>query len=215
MPKKEATLKHVTALAAYLLIVWGFYRFLFKLPEEVEELIIKPLLWLLPVFFILRKEKQNLASIGITTKNLFPSVYMALLLGVVFALEGFLINLIKYQGVDFSANVGKNPLLPALLISTATAISEELTFRGYIFGRLEKITGSELVANLTTSFLWALIHLPVAIFWWGLDLYGSLGLLALTSIFGIASAILYARTKNIFSSILLHVFWEWPIILFR
>jgi len=140
---------------------------------------------------------------------------LSLVLGVVFALEGFLINLIKYQGVDFSANIGRNPIFPALIISLSTAISEELTFRGYIFGRIWKVTGNELGANLLTSFLWALVHVPVAIFWWELDLMGTLGFLTLTTIFGIGSAILYARTKNVFASVLLHVFWEWPVILFR
>lgn len=216
MPKKEIAIKHVTILAAYILIVWGFYRFLFKLPEEIEEIIIKPVLWLIPVFFLLRKEKAGLSSIGITSKNLIPSVYFAIALGVVFAFEGLLINIIKYRGgVDFSANIGGSPLLMALAISFITAVSEELTFRGYIFGRLWKILDNELWANLITSLLWALVHLPVAIFWWELNLAGTLGLLVLTTIFGIASAIIYARTKNIVASILLHVFWEWPIILFR
>jgi hypothetical protein len=73
MPKKEIAVKHITVLAAYILIVWGFYRFLFKLPEEIEEIIVKPLLWLVPVFILLRKEKLGLTSIGITSKNLFPS----------------------------------------------------------------------------------------------------------------------------------------------
>ena len=44
-------IKHATILVTYLLVVWGFYRFLFKMPEEVEELLIKPIIWLLPVFF--------------------------------------------------------------------------------------------------------------------------------------------------------------------
>lgn len=215
MPKKEVAIKHTTILAAYILVVWGFYRCLFKLPDEIEEIIIKPLLWLTPVFYLLRKEKLGLSSIGITSKNLFPSVYFSVALGIVFAIEGFLINIIKYQGIDFSANIGNNPLLPALIVSFVTAISEELTFRGYIFGRIWSALGSELWANIITSLLWSMVHLPIAIFWWQLNFTATLGLLALTTIFGIASAIIYARTKNILASVLLHVFWEWPIILFR
>ena len=215
MPKKEVAIKHTTILAAYIIIVWGFYRCLFKLPEEIEEVIIKPLLWLTPMFFLLRKEKMGLSSIGITSKNLFPSIYFSVALGVVFALEGFLINIVKYKGVDFWANIGNTPLLLALTVSFVTAVSEELTFRGYIFGRIWHVFGSEFWSNLLTSVLWALVHIPVAIFWWELDFSGTLSILVLTTIFGVASAIIYARTKNIFASVLLHVFWEWPIILFR
>ncbi len=215
MPKKEVAIKHTTILAAYVLVVWGFYRCLFKLPEEIEEVIVKPLLWLVPVFILLRKEKLGLSSIGITSKKLFPSIYFSFALGIVFAIEGFFINIIKYKGIDFSANIGNTPLLLALLISFITAISEELTFRGYIFGRIWGALKSEFWANLITSVIWALVHIPVAVFWWELNLLGTLGLLVLTTIFGVASAIVYARTKNILASVLLHVFWEWPIILFR
>ena len=62
MPKKEVVIKNVTILAAYLLVIWGFYRFLFKLPEEVEELFIKPLLWLTPVIYLVRKERSGIQA---------------------------------------------------------------------------------------------------------------------------------------------------------
>ena len=81
MPKKETVLRNVSILSAYLLVVWGLYRFFFQLPEEIEELFIKPIVWLLPVAYLVRKEKANLESIGITLKNLFPSIYLSLLLG--------------------------------------------------------------------------------------------------------------------------------------
>src|SRR3989344_8670030 len=100
MPKKEVLIKHATILATYVLIVWGFYRMLFKLPEEIEELLIKPFLWLLPVAYFVNKERGGLASLGISTKNLFPAIYLSLALGIVFAIEGALINFIRYDGAD-------------------------------------------------------------------------------------------------------------------
>jgi membrane protease YdiL (CAAX protease family) len=215
MPKKETAVKHATLLLAYLLVVWGFYRFLFKLPEEIEELVTKPILWLVPVIYLVRKEKGNLASIGITFENLFPAIYFALGLGVVFAIEGALINFIRYGGANFSANIGENLFITALGLSLVTAITEEITFRGYLFARIWRVMGSEWRANFLTSFFWALVHIPVAIFWWDLPLPSTLTFLMLTAFFGVGSAFVFARTKNIFSSILLHVLWSWPIILFR
>jgi membrane protease YdiL (CAAX protease family) len=225
MPKKLTTLltiekrteiiKHVTILATYYLVVWGFYRFLFKLPEEIEETIIKPIVWLIPVAYFVMREKKGLSSLGFTTKKLFTSLYLSLALGMVFAIEGFVINYIKYGQLDFSANIGTNNLLIALGISFATAFSEEIAFRGYIFNRLWSVLSKEWLANIITSIVWAIIHIPVAIFWWDLDLSGTIGYLILTTIFGIGSSFVFARTKNVFSSIFLHVFWEWPIILFR
>lgn len=208
--------KNAVYLAVYLLIVWGFYRFLFKFPDEIEELIIKPIVWLVPVVYLVRKEKVSLSSIGITFSNLFPATYYALGLGTFFVVEAMVVNFLKYGGqLDLGANIGALPLLPALGLSFATAISEELTFRGYIFTRVWAFVKNEVMANIMTSLFWAMIHVPVTIFVWKLDFTASVTYLFLTTLFGVGSAFVYARTKNIVSPILLHVFWQWPIILFR
>ena len=213
--KKTQYVKHSVVLVAYLFIVWGLYRYIFKLPDEIEELIVKPILWLLPVVFLVRKEGGGMKSVGITKNNLFPSIYLALGLGAIFVLEALFINYLKYSGFDFSANIGRMSIFASLGLSFATAITEEITFRGYIFNRVWYATGKEWTANITTSVAWALIHLPVTFFVWKLSVPAALVYLFLTTVFGIGSAFLFARTKNVFSSIILHVMWEWPIILFR
>src|SRR3989338_11333877 len=109
MPKKELALKNAVILSTYLLIVWGLYRFLFKLPDEVEELFVKPIFWLVPVFYLLSKEKAKISSLGVTLKNLFPAIYFALGLGAFFVIEAIIINFIKYKGLNFSANLGNTP----------------------------------------------------------------------------------------------------------
>ncbi|MBI3443502.1 CPBP family intramembrane metalloprotease [Candidatus Woesebacteria bacterium] len=215
MPNKELAIKHSTILATYLLIIWGLYRFIFRLPDEIEELIVKPLIWLLPVFYLVRKEGLDYSSLGITTKNLFPSVYFALALGAVFAIEGIVVNFIKYGGLNFSANIGEGPLFASLGLSFATAISEEIAFRGYLFNRVWHAIKSEWIANLGTSFVWGLVHLPITIFVWKASSFQMATYLFLTTLFSVGSAFIFARTKNIASSILLHVLWSWPIILFR
>jgi len=78
MAKKSSSsslesLKNASLLAAFLLVVWGFYRLIFRLPEEVEELFIKPVVWLLPVFYFLRKEGKGISSLGFTLKKSFSS----------------------------------------------------------------------------------------------------------------------------------------------
>lgn len=215
MPKKELALKHATVLFAYLLIVWGLYRFLFKLPDEVEELFVKPLFWLIPVFYLLKKERAKISSLGFTLKNLFPAIYFSLGLGAFFVIEAIFINFVKYKGFNFSANLGNTPFLTSLGLSFVTAVVEEITFRGYIFNRVWHALEGEWTANVLTSLAWGLVHVPITFFVWKLDFQAALAYLLLTAIFGIGSAFVFARTKNIFSSIFLHVLWAWPIILFR
>ncbi len=214
-PSKEKSLKRATILSAYLLIVWGCYRLIFKLPEEVEEFIVKPVVWLLPVFYLLNKERLGLASIGISHKNLFPSIYFALGLGAIFVMEALVLNYLKYGGLNFAANIGDKILFASLGISFATAISEEIAFRGYIFSRVWSSTGNEWLANLTTNGVWVLIHIPWLLFVQRLTPGPLLVNLLVTGAFGVGSAFVFARTKNILSSIFLHVLWAWPIILFR
>lgn len=212
---KTSIIKDVTIYVTYLIIVWAFYRFLFQFPGDVEELVIKPILWLLPLLYFVHKERQGLVSLGITFKNLFPAIYLSLGLGVIFVIEGLLTNYLKYGNFNFAANIGSLPLMSSLGLSFATAFSEETAFRGYIYSRLASVLKGEWAANIIQATIWTGIHVPIAFFVWKLNLPAGLVYLFLTAIFGIGSAFIFGRTKNIFGSIFLHVLWEWPIILFR
>jgi membrane protease YdiL (CAAX protease family) len=212
---KTSIIKDVTIYAAYLIIVWAFFRFLFRFPDSVEELVIKPIIWLLPLVYFLYKEREGLASIGITLKNLFPAIYLSLGLGSVFVIEGLLTNYLKYGRFNFGANIGSVPLITSLGLSFATAFSEETAFRGYIFSRLSSVIRGDWAANIIQTILWTGIHVPIAFFIWHYTLPQGIIYLAITAVFGLGSAFIFSRTKNVFGSIFLHVLWEWPIILFR
>ncbi len=215
MTAKTTVVKHVTIYSVYLVLIWAFYRFLFQFPDQVEELVIKPILWLIPIFWLNAKEGFSLNSLGITFKNLFPSIYLSLGLGAIFVLEAVLTNFFKYGRLNFAANIGNMPLLSSLGISFATSFSEEVAFRGYIFGKLWFALKDEWAANVASSVVWTVVHIPIAFFVWKLNLASGILYLFLTAVFGIGSAFIFGRTKNIFGSILLHILWEWPIILFR
>jgi membrane protease YdiL (CAAX protease family) len=215
MTAKTTVIKNVTIYSTYLVLVWAFYRFLFQLPDNVEELVVKPILWLLPVFWLTNKEGFRLSSLGITFKNFFSSIYLSIGLGTIFVAEGLLANFLKYGYFNFGANIGSMSLMASLGLSFATAISEETAFRGYIFGRLLLTLKSETMANGVQSLLWTAIHIPIAFFVWGYTLPQGIAYLFVTMLFGFGSAFIFARTKNVAGSVLLHVLWEWPIILFR
>lgn len=218
MKSKILQLKHAISLYAFLLIVWGFYRILFKIDDNIEELFVKPVIWLLPLAYIIKKEGLGLSSLGWTTKNLFKSLYIGIGLGVLFAAVGFLANATKYGGNTSFSTFGiasTSSFLFALLVSLATATSEETVFRGFIFTRVWKAVENEFAANLITTIGWIIIHLPVLIMVYELGPTDLSVRLVLTGIFGFGSAYVFARTGNIASSVLLHVLWSWPIILFR
>lgn len=218
MPKtinKTSFIRNVTIYGVYIILIWGFYRFLFQLPDQIEELVVKPVLWLVPILILLGKEHLDLGSLGFTFRNLFPAIYISLGLGVIFVAEALGANFFKYGHFNFATNLGTSPFAASLGLSFATAFSEETAFRGYIFSRLLVSLRSEWSANFIQTALWTAIHIPIAFFVLNYTLPQGIIYLVLTAIFGFGSAFIFARTRNVFGSILLHVLWEWPIILFR
>jgi len=207
--------KTVIGFYAYLFVVWGFYRLLFQFPGALEELLFKPVVWLLPLYFIIKKQKIQLSELGVNAKNLFQVIYFTLFLGFLFSLAALLVNYLKYGELNLGAYIGEDAFALSIFLSFVTAIVEEIPFRGFIFSQTNKILGSEFKANVLTSLGWVGIHLPIAFFDWRLDPISLAVYLALTFTFSFAATYLFARTKNIATPILLHVFWQWPIILFR
>lgn len=216
--KEELSPKHVFSLFSFIFVLWVAYRYFPEiLPAWIEELILKPIIWLIPTFWMVTHiEKKALSSLGISSANLFPSLYWGIGLGLVFALEGLLVNILKYGGLlTGPTQYTMWSFVGAIFLSFATACSEEIVFRGYIFNRLWQIWKKEGLANIVSAFLFVLIHLPVGVFVLGYTPSAMLVFLFLVFVFGFGSAFVFARTGNIFSSILLHVFWSWPIILFK
>lgn len=206
------------ALFSYIFVVWAFYRhFPEMLPVWFEELAVKPVLWLGPTLWLAsRVEGESWASLGFTRKNLRLAIYLGVGLGMVFAFEGFLANIFKYKGLNLvDLRLGRADFLAAFGLSVVTAVVEETVFRGYIFTRLNRLWKNELKANLASSALFALIYLPVVVFVLSYQPASLLAYLLFVFAYGVAAAYIFARTENLLSSIILHIFWSWPILLFR
>jgi len=208
------SLHHLAAAYLFIFTVWGFFRLLFRLPEELEELVLKPLIWLSPVIYILYIEKKSLPSIGWTIHRLRSALAWGLGLGVLFAAEGFLVNYLKFGHIAPPLSISPQSFYFLIVLSLVTAVSEETVFRGFFFSRLLEIGKSEILANITTSVSWTIIYLPIAIFIKHYDLPQLSIFLFLVFIFGIGSAFVYARCKNIAAPILLHLLWSLPIVIF-
>lgn len=215
--KENLSVKHVLFLFSLIFIFWAVYRYFPEPPLWVSELILKPLIWLLPTFWLVTQvEKRSLASLGLTQEGLLPAIYWGIGLGIIFALEGLITNILKYRGLNLTdLNYTLGQFFGLLLISWVTAFTEEVVFRGYIFNRLKEIWHKEWRAGFASAALFALVHLPIGVFVLGYSPLAMLAYLVLVFIFGFGSAFVFARSGNLVSSILLHFFWSWPILLFR
>jgi len=52
-------MKRTLSVWLVIFIVWSIYRFSFFFPEWIDELIIKPLVFLAPIGYVLKKEKRT------------------------------------------------------------------------------------------------------------------------------------------------------------
>lgn len=84
--------------------------------------------------------------------------------------------------------------ITAILVIPAAALSEELFFRGFMFGTIRNMGLSLWPAALITSLVWALLHLAG----------GNLGVVAILAAFGLVLAWLYERSGSLWVPIAAH-----------
>lgn len=215
-PHKK-TIESAMQLWGWILLFWSLYRYFVKLPEWADELLFKPLVFVAPVLWYVRKhERQPLFSLGLTTRNLFTSIYIGLGFGLVFALEGLAANAIKYgriQIVPIPA-LTQYGLLILLLLSLATAFSEELLSRGFLFSRIYAKSKNLPYASILSTILFVLLHVPILVT--SLKLQGlTLVLFFVTDfVLGLANSLLFFNTGSLVAPILVHVFWNMTVALY-
>ncbi len=211
------SLEPVYQLWGWILLTWSLYRYFFKLPEAVDEFVAKPLVFVLPVlWYVLKKEKRNLSSLGLTGKRFFTSLYIGLGFGFVFAIEGIASNVIKYGKIQINPIVALDQygLGLLLVLSFATAFSEELLNRGFLFNRIMEKTKSLPYAALLSTVLFTLLHVPILVT--SLKLHGvTLVLFFVTDfILGLANSMLFFTTGGLLAPILVHIFWNMTVALY-
>lgn len=224
MSKKKVVVKNKTfsldpifRLWAWILLAWCLYRYFFKLPEYIDEFVAKPLVFVVPVlWYVVHKEKRKMESLGFTYKNLFPSLYAGLGLGLLFALEGIAANAMKYGKLTIVpiAALRMYGLVPLLILSAATAFSEEVLNRGFLFHRILESKKSFLVAAILSTALFMLLHVPILVT--SLKLQGmTLVLFFITDmILGFATSALFYAYRSLVAPILIHIFWNMTVALY-
>jgi membrane protease YdiL (CAAX protease family) len=215
--KSVTPLENVFRIWGWILLVWCLYRYLFRLPEPVDEFIFKPLIFVLPVFwYVLKKENRGLESIGLSGKNLFSSIYIGLGFGAVFAIEGIIVNTVKYGALSIKpiTSLVSYGLGPLFIISIATAFSEELLNRGFLFNRIFEYTKKLEYSAFLSALLFVLLHVPILVT--ALHLKGLVLIIFFVTnfILGFVNSLLFANKRTIIAPMLVHVFWNMTVALY-
>lgn len=200
----------------WIVLFWALYRYFFHLPEWADEFIFKPLVFVVPIlWYVMKIEKRPLSSIGLTGKNFFNSIYVGLGFGFVFAIEGIAANALKYGKLEISPIAAFQQYgMGLLVLSAATAFSEEVLSRGFVFTRLFEGKKNLWYAALMSTLMFVFLHIPILAF--SLKLHGmGLVLFFITDfILGFANSLLLYNTNSLIAPILVHIFWNMTVALY-
>lgn len=184
----------------FVLVIWTVYRYVTHFPETslIDNLVAKPLIWILPMILVLLWKKIPLQTFSfkrITVRLLILSI----LSGIALAFIQIIPNIIKgYAQIQVLSGFGQ------LLIATlGTAVYEELFFRGFLLKQLQNHF-TAAIANGISSVLFMCIHIPILVFdnhLSGEALYIGMYVILAT---GIGLGLLFQYTKNLWASIIAH-----------
>lgn len=203
-----------------IFLAWSVFRANFMLAEWADELLVKPLIFVLPVFYIvLIREKKSPAVLGLapTSRDFFSDLAIGAVIGVLFALEGLLANFIKYGQFSFApimASKVTGGITVFLGLNLATSLWEEILGRGYMFKRLLDRTGNQFWSAVVSSFLFLLLHIPILLT--RLQLRGISLLVYPVSIMilGITNCYIFSARRSLTLPILIHAFWNMTVALY-
>jgi len=151
--------------------------------------------WLDHGFVSFRPIKDVLIAFGLTLGCYI--VYYAAVIGLFLLKQDYTSDVNPFAAMSTE---GASPLLTLLLIfaaSAANGFTEELAMRSYLIPRLSKLTGSDVVAVILTSALFAIYHMY----------QGRCGIISALLI-GIILGSYFVRTRRFWPIAIAHIFMD-------
>ena len=198
------SMKKLLVVYTVILILWTLYRLLFHLPEWVDEWVAKPILWLGPLVL----------SGQLTGHMLHNQLKKTTSYNIILGLIGGFLYFAVYRLITRQTAI---VLIPGMtlfgvathfLITFATGLTEELTFRLVFLDSLTRLTKDNLGAILISSFLFVGIHFPIMTLVYH---YTFVQIVSYSSVLLISSFVysgMYLYKKSVGSSAITHAVWN-------
>ena len=171
-----------------MLVVWGSFRYFVHLPEVIEELWFKPVIWLVPLFWWQLSMNDRVKMFG---KR-----------GIASCLWGVFFGAMYFVLVRRFSSIGLRGEENLRGIVLATAITEELAFSGFVAGYLEKIQKGKWVNLLIVGLMVAMIRMPILLFVYKLGMLELFGVFLFSGASGIINAWIRVETGSVAGSVL-------------
>lgn len=214
---KNHFIEKIYTVWGIILILWSLYRWQVRLPEWIDELLIKPLLFVLPVIlFVYLYEKKPLTSLGLSFTAFVRDLYIGFGFGVLFAVEGIAANLIKHGTISLAPVITITPviLLIYMLVSLAGAFCEEILIRGFFYTRLRESYQNKIKALFMSTVMYFFLLIPIIFTRLSLTIPTLLVFLITNIIISVANTYLFEETKSITAPTLVHAFWNLTVLLY-
>lgn len=158
--KQSSPLQKALNLWAVILIVWAFYRAKLQMPIWFDEFIAKPIVFVLPIFwYIKKKEKTSLIKgLDLRLKTIPRDLFLGVFLGVIFLLTAGISIYFRWQKINI---LPFNQWLNLIITGLATAISEEILSRGFVLKRLYQESKNAFSSSFFASILFFFLHIPI------------------------------------------------------
>lgn len=217
MKSKVSSTQKVLNVWAVILIIWSVYRAKFRLPEWFDEFIAKPVVFILPVLYYIRRyEKENFfTALSIRLRLRLQDLLLVVSIGGIFAISAVMANFLKFHRVVFFQNtLTLQTLVYIVITALVTGISEEILSRGFVLKRLYAESKNIYTASFFASILFFFLHVPIL--FTNVKLSGNLLLMfmAMDLILSLVNSFVFLERKNLVLPILIHTFYNLSIILF-
>lgn len=210
MKEKISSSQKALNLWAVILILWSFYRANFRqdLPVWFDELIMKPLFFILPVYWYIKKieKKPFFKSVHFHFKKVLSDSVLGVALGVIFFAAGLLSLYVK-SGSFMLTNILNLNLLFSFVIAVGTSISEELLSRGFILKRLWEDSSRPVWAVAISSLLFFFLHIPILLTSVHINGVMLLQIMATDLVLSVAVSVLFIQRKSLLIAIIIHAFY--------
>ncbi len=211
--KKVNPTEKALSLWGIILIIWAFYRSYFKMPIWFDELVAKPLVFVLPVFYYVKKiDKQNIIDffyLRFSYKSFVKDLFYSLLIGGFFFITNILAFYFRTGKIYFFENLPSLVnLLLIIIFSLATGFSEEILSRGFILKKLYEDSKNPLSSTFFASILFFFLHVPML--FTNVKITGNLLLLFMMTdmLLSMVNGLIFLQRKSLLPPIFIHAFYN-------
>ena len=197
-----------------LFILWALYRTFFQFPAWVDEVIVKAIIFGGPAFLYARRVVGGQEKLGLSTKNFWCGMYFGLFVGGLYGFVGALRSLMQGVHIEAIPLFSSSAYWYQFFLAVMTAWWESLFFFGYIMNALkEEYRLPEVASVIGAMLVFVMFHAPLRVLLGGWNSV-TFSQLAILGIFAVGQAILFLRTRSIFSVILSHALWGMVLLVY-